>query len=74
MRHNSLGKATLWRSQWGNFLCNRLALTVLAMLALALTVWLYESRRKGRGERMRRRMKDERRNSDGEGPENRNLR
>lgn len=74
VRHNSLGKATLWRSQWGNFLCNRLALTVLAMLALALTVWLYESRRKGRGERMRRRMKDERRNSDGEGPENRNLR
>ncbi len=64
VRHNSLGKVALWQSQWDNFLCNRLALTALAMLALALTVWLYESRRRGRGGRMSHRTGSGRREED----------
>lgn len=47
VRHNSLGKTILWRSQEDNFLCNRLALTALALLCLGLTIWLYERKRKG---------------------------
>lgn len=47
VRHNSLGQAALWQSQENNFLCNRLALTAVALLCLGLTLWLYERRRKG---------------------------
>ncbi len=47
IRHNSLGKLAIWQSQWNNFVCNRLALIALAVLALALTIWLYERKRKG---------------------------
>ncbi len=47
LRHNSLGNTLLWQSQESNFLCNRLALTALALLCLALTLWLYEQKRKG---------------------------
>lgn len=47
IRHNSLGKLAVWQSQWDIFVCNRLALIALAVLSLALTVWLYERKRKG---------------------------
>lgn len=47
IRHNSLKKIVLWQSQWDNFVCNRLLLIALAALCLALTIWLYERKRKG---------------------------
>lgn len=47
VRHNSLKKVALWQSQWNNFVCNRLLLIALAALCLALTIWLYERKRKG---------------------------
>lgn len=47
IRHNSLQEAVIWQSQWDNFVCNRLLLIALAALCLALTVWLYERKRKG---------------------------
>lgn len=47
IRHNSLKKVALWQSQWDNFVCNRLLLIALAALCLALTIWLYERKRKG---------------------------
>ncbi len=47
VRHNSLTKVALWQSQWDNFVCNRLLLIALAVLCLALTIWLYERKRKG---------------------------
>ena len=52
VRHNSLGRAALWQSQEGNFVCNRLALVVLALLCLALATWLYECRRRGKADWM----------------------
>ena len=50
VRHNSLGRVALWQSQEGKFVCNRLALVVLALLCLALATWLYECRRKGKAD------------------------
>lgn len=47
VRHNSLKGAALWQSQEGNFLCNRLTLTALALLCLGLTAWLYARKRRG---------------------------
>lgn len=52
VRHNSLSKVALWQSQQENFVCNRLALTVLALLCLGLATWLYECRRRGKGDWM----------------------
>lgn len=48
VRHNSLGGAALWQSQWNNFVWNRLTLVVLAMLCLALATGLYECKRRGK--------------------------
>ena len=48
VRHNALGRAVLWQSQWDNFVCNRLALVALALCCLALATWLYERRRRGK--------------------------
>jgi len=50
VRHNSLGSVALWQSQQGNFVCNRLALVALALLCLALATWLYERKRRGKGD------------------------
>lgn len=47
IRHNSLKKVAIWQSQWDNFVCNRLLLIALAVLCLALTIWLYERKRRG---------------------------
>ncbi|MBD5528830.1 MAG: ABC transporter permease [Lachnospiraceae bacterium] len=47
VRHNSLEKIALWQSQWDNFVCNRMLLIALAALCLALTIWLYERKRRG---------------------------
>lgn len=49
VRHNSLGGTALWQGQWDNFVCNRLAMAVLALICLALATWLYERRRRGKG-------------------------
>lgn len=51
VRHNSLGRAALWQSQEANFVCNRLALVVLALLCLVLATWLYECKRRGKAPR-----------------------
>lgn len=48
VRHNSLGGTALWQSQQEIFVCNRLALTVLALAALVLATWLYECKRRGK--------------------------
>lgn len=47
VRHNCLGKTMIWQNQWDNFVCNRLLLTLLAVLCLMMTVWLYERKRRG---------------------------
>lgn len=47
VRHNSLGRTALWQSQQDNFLCNRLALLVLAAICLLLAIGLYERKRRG---------------------------
>lgn len=47
VRHNSLGRVALWQSQQQNFLYNRFALLALAAICLALSIWLYEYKRKG---------------------------
>lgn len=47
VRHNSLGRTAIWQSQQNNFLCNRLALSALAVICLALSIWLFERKRRG---------------------------
>lgn len=47
VRHNSLGNVALWQGQRDIFVSNRLLLIALAVLCLALSIWLYERRRRG---------------------------
>ena len=47
VRHNNLGKTELFRKQFADFLFNRTAYAVLALICLGLTVFVYEKKRKG---------------------------
>lgn len=47
IRHNSLYKTELFRSQFENFVVNRCAYLVLSLLCVGLTMFLYDRKRKG---------------------------
>ena len=47
MRHNSLGERDVFYAQWTDILFNRSFFTVLSLLAMILTVFLYEQKRRG---------------------------
>lgn len=47
IRHNSLYATALFRSQFGDFVVNRCGCVVLALLGIALTMFLYDKKRKG---------------------------
>lgn len=47
MRHNSLSGYDSFNAQWSNITFNRIFFTVLSILAIALTAFIYELKRRG---------------------------
>lgn len=47
MRHNSLLEYDVFMAQWSSIVFNRIFFTVLSILAIALTVFIYEQKRRG---------------------------
>ena len=47
MRHNSLSGYDIFHEQWNNILFNRIFFTMFSVLAVAVTVLIYELKRKG---------------------------
>ena len=47
MRHNSLMKCDIFYAQWDNIVFNRIFFTVISLIAIALTAFIYEQKRRG---------------------------
>lgn len=47
LRHNALGEGWLWASEYGNFVWNRTAYLILSVVAVGITMFVYEKKRKG---------------------------
>lgn len=47
MRHNSLMKYDVFYAQWKNIVFNRIFFTVISIIAIALTAFIYEQKRRG---------------------------
>lgn len=47
MRHNNLLKADVWVAEWNNIVFNRIFFSAVSILAIALTAFIYEMKRRG---------------------------
>ena len=47
IRHNSLGKASLFREQFSDFIWNRIGYFILSLILVGLVIFVYEKIRKG---------------------------
>ena len=47
IRHNSLGKASLFQEQFSNFIWNRTGYFILSLILVGLVIFVYEKTRKG---------------------------
>lgn len=47
MRHNSLMGQDVFTAQWNNIIYNRIFFTVISLLAVALTAFIYDKKRRG---------------------------
>ena len=47
MRHNSLLKSDVFNAEWSNIIFNRIFFTIMSIIAVALTAFIYELKRRG---------------------------